>query len=98
MEHEEMLRETYRLTQENNRMLRAMRRSAFWGGLIRMIIYAALLLIPIWFYFTYMAPIVEQMMETVQQIQGTGAQAQAQFSSFQDAWKQFQEMLSSRQQ
>ncbi len=92
-----MLKETYRLTQENNRILRSMKRNAFWGGLIRLIIYAALLLIPAWFYFTYMAPVVEQMMQTVQEIQGTGAKAQAQFTSLQDAWKQFQEKLKSSQ-
>jgi hypothetical protein len=73
MEHDEILKETYRLTQENNRMLRSMRRNAFWGGVIRLIIYAALLLVPVWFYFTYLAPVVEQMMQTVEQIQGTGA-------------------------
>ncbi len=93
MEHEEMLKETYRLTQDNNRMLRSMRRHAFWGGIVRMVIYAALLLIPVWFYFTYMAPIVEQMMATVQQIQGTGAQAQAQFSSFQELLNKAQSMF-----
>lgn len=86
-----MLRETYRLAQDNNRMLRSMRRNAFWGGLLRLVIYAALLLVPMWFYFTYMAPIVEQMMQTVQQIQGTGAKAEAQFTGFQEAWREFQE-------
>lgn len=94
MESEEMLKETYRLTQENNRMLRAMRRNAFWGGLFRLITYAALLLVPVWFYFTYMAPVVEQMMQTVEQIQGTGAKAEAQFSSFQEAWQEFKEKFS----
>lgn len=97
MESDEMLRETYRLAQDNNRMLRSMRRNAFWGGLLRLVIYAALLLVPVWFYFTYMAPVVEQMMQTVQQIQGTGAQAQAQFSGFQEAWKEFQEKFKSSQ-
>jgi galactitol-specific phosphotransferase system IIC component len=93
MEHEEMLRETYRLAQDNNRMLRSMRRNAFWGSLFRLIIYAAILLVPVWFYFTYLAPVVAEMMQTVEQIRGTGAQAQAQFSSFQELLHKAQGML-----
>ncbi len=93
MESDDMLRETYRLSLENNKMLRRMRRNAFWGGIIRTLVYAALLAAPIWFYISYLAPLVDQMLDTVQQIQGTGAQAQAQFSSFQEAWKQFQSMM-----
>ena len=95
MEHDEMLRETYRLSQENNRMLKAMRRGAFWGGLVRIGIYALMLLVPFWFYLTYVAPVVNQMMQTVEKIQGTGAQAQAQFSGFQEAWREFQEKFKS---
>jgi len=97
MDHEEMLKETYRLTQENNRMLKSMRRSAFWGGVIRVVIYAALLIVPFWFYLTYMAPLVEDMMRTVNQIQGTGTQAQAQFSDLRGMWAQLQEALGSGQ-
>lgn len=97
MDHEEMLKETYRLSQENNRMLKAMRRSAFWGGVIRIIVYAALLIVPFWFYLTYMAPLVEDMMRTVNQIQGTGAQAQAQFSDLRGMWEQLQEALGAGQ-
>ncbi len=97
MDHDEMLKETYRLAQDNNRMLRSMRRNAFWGGLFRLALYAALLLVPVWFYFTYMAPVVEQMMQTVQQIQGTGAKAEAQFTGFQEAWREFQEKFKSSQ-
>lgn len=87
---DQMLRETYRLTLENNRMLHRMRRNAFWGGIIRFIVYAALLAAPIWFYLSYLAPVVDKMFNTAQQLQGSGAQATAQFSQMQEAWKQFE--------
>jgi uncharacterized oligopeptide transporter (OPT) family protein len=93
MESDELLKETYRLTLANNKMLHKMRRNAFWGAIIRMIVYAALLLAPIWLYMSYFAPIVDNMMNTVEQIQGTGAQAQAQFTSMRDAWEQLQSKI-----
>ena len=93
MNNDELLKETYRLAQENNKMLRAMRRHAFWGALVRFVIYAALLLVPLWFYLTYLAPLMEDMMNTYAQIQGTGARASAQFSDFQNMLKQYQELL-----
>ncbi len=95
---ENLLRETYRLSLENNKMLHRMRRNAFWGGIVKTIVYAALLAAPIWFYLSYMAPIVDKMLNTIQQVQGTGAQAQVQLNSFQDAWKQFQEKMMPGQQ
>jgi len=93
MESDEMLREVYKLSHDNNRMLHKMRRNAFWSGIVRVFVYAALLAAPIWFYLSYLAPVVDRMLNTVEQIQGTGAKAQAQFTGMQDAWKQFQEKL-----
>ena len=90
MEPTDLIKETYRLTLENNRMLHKMRRSAFWGRIVSIIVYGALLLAPIWLYMQYLAPIVDKMLQTAQQIQGTGASAQAQFSGLQDAWKAFE--------
>lgn len=89
------LTELLRLTQENNRLLHKMRRNALWGGIIKFVLYAVVLVIaPLWLYATYLAPIVEQTLDTYQQIQGTGASAQAQFSSLQDALRQFQSQFS----
>ena len=87
--------EIYRLVKENNRMLHAMRRNAFWGGLIKFIIYAALLLAPIWLYLQYLAPVVNEALKTMQQIQGTGAKAQTQFGDFSTMLKEFQSKLQS---
>ena len=89
----QMIEETNRLVKDNNRMLHAMRRHALWAGTLKFIIYAALILAPIWFYMTYLNATVEKMLSTVDQIQGTGAKAQAQISGFEDAWKQFEAKL-----
>ena len=89
------MQEMYRLTKDNNRMLRAMRRNAFWGGILKFFIYAALLAAPIWFYMSYLAPVVNSMLQTEQQLQGTSAKAQAQFGSLQASWQQFESKLPS---
>ncbi len=78
------------MTKENNQMLHAMRRSAFWGGIFKFIIYAVFLLAPLWFYMQYLSPIVNQALKTMQQAQSTGASAQTQLTGLQDALKQLQ--------
>ncbi|MBI5644806.1 hypothetical protein HY970_01790 [Candidatus Kaiserbacteria bacterium] len=87
------LEEIYRLERENNRMLHGMRRRAFWGGIVKMLIYMAALGVPVWIYFAYLAPIMQEMMHTYQQIQGTGARAQVQFNEFQNAWEAFKKQF-----
>ena len=74
-------------------MLHKMRRTAFWGGIIKFVLYAALLLGPLWLYMSYLSPIVDQALNTMQQIQGTGARAEAQFGGIQGMLQQFQEGL-----
>lgn len=81
------------MTRENNKMLHAMRRNAFWGGIFKIILYAALLLVPLWFYMQYLAPVVDQALQTMQKVQGTSAQAQAQIGSFEQLMKQLQAKL-----
>ena len=39
------LQEVLRLTKENNKMLHKMRRNAFWGGVIKFVLYAVVFLI-----------------------------------------------------
>ena len=91
----EDLKELLRLTKDNNHMLHAMRRNAFWGGIIKFVLYALVLVAaPLWLYATYIMPIMQEMLGTYQQIQGTGARAQAQFSDFQNLLKKFQNPFS----
>jgi hypothetical protein len=79
----EMIREIHRLTLENNKMLHAMRRHNFIGGIIKIIIWATLILVPIWLYMQYLAPVLKEVLTTVTQIQTTGANAQAQMADWQ---------------
>ena len=87
-------REIYRLVRENNKMLHSMRRNAFWGGVIKFLLYAILLVaLPWWLYMTYLEPVVKSTMQAVDQIQGTGAKAEAQFGNLQDLLNQFKGFL-----
>jgi hypothetical protein len=90
----DQLKEILRLTQENNKMLHKMRRGAFMKSMVQLVVYALLLIIPAYFYVQYLHPVITQLTNTVQQIQGTGAQAQAQFSGLQDMWRAFSEKFS----
>ena len=87
---EQAQQEMYRLVKENNRMLHKMRRNAIWGGVFKLVFWAAILLAPIWFYMTYLDATVQRMLHTIEQIQGTGAKAQAQMSGFETMWKDLQ--------
>ncbi len=84
------LEDIARLVRENNRMLHAMRRNAFLGGLLKTIMWIALVIVPLWFYMQYLAPVMQGMLKTMNQIQGTSAGAQAQFGGFGDALKKFE--------
>jgi hypothetical protein len=85
--------EIYKLVRENNKMLHAMRRNAFWGGLFKFVIYAIFFLGPLWFYMTYLNGTVQQMLKTVEQVQGTGVKAQEQLGIFQELLKQLESKL-----
>ncbi len=76
-------------------MLHSMRRSAFWGGLFKVIFWIVIIVAPIWFYSAYLAPVVESFQNTVNQVQGTGAKAQAQLNGFQEVLKQFESKFKS---
>ena len=86
------LDELMRVTKENNRMLHAMRRSAWLGGLFKLVMWVAFIILPLWLYMQYLAPMMQGMLESYQELQGTGAKAQAQFSGLQEALQKFQQM------
>jgi hypothetical protein len=88
--NDNLLHETYRLTRENNEMLHRMRRSALLWGFIKFLLYAAFLLAPIWFYVTYLNGTVENLIQTVNKIEGVNTQAQNQLQGFEVAWQQLQ--------
>ena len=83
----DMLNAIYKMTKENNEVLHSMRRSAFIGGILRFIIYGALIIAPIWFYMAYLNEGVQKMLSAFNQMQTTGAGAQVQFNAFQQTLK-----------
>ena len=87
--------EIYRLVKENNKMLHGMRRTAFWGGLFKLLIWAGLIAAPIWLYSVYLAPIVQNLQQTMNQVQGAGAKAQGQLNGLGDILKQFESKIQS---
>lgn len=83
------LQDMYRLEQDNNRMLHAMRRNAFLTGTIKIIFYILILVVaPLWVYSTYLQPLLANVQHTLDQVQGTSAKAQAQFGGLDNILKQ----------
>lgn len=83
------MKELYRLEKDNNKMLHSMRRNAILGGLIKFVFFLALLGVPVWFYFTYLSPVVQQLEETVSSVTGTKLQIEGQFAEWGGAWEAF---------
>jgi hypothetical protein len=79
LEEDELLERTYRISRENNQMLHSMQRSAFIGGLIKLIIWIALLGIPIWLYMQYVNPVLSSVTSKVNQVQEVGNDIGIQF-------------------
>lgn len=90
-----MMEEIFKMTKDNNKMLHSMRRRAFIGGLLKILLYLALLLTPIWFYMTYLNDSVQGLMKSVEQMQGTGSSAMQSFSDLQNTLKELQAKMPS---
>ena len=71
--HDQTAEEVYRLVKENNKMLHGMRRRAFFGGIFKLVFWIALIVAPIWFYQTYLSPVVGSMLKSMNQV-GDAAQ------------------------
>jgi hypothetical protein len=76
------LQEIYRLTKENNQMLRAMRRNARMHAFFKLLFYLLVIAAAILFYLHFIAPLLLQMLDTLNKVQGASSQAQTQLSSF----------------
>ena len=72
IDQEELLQRTYALAKENNKLIKKMRRGAWLGFIIKMIIFIGL---PLWSYFTFIQPMLGQVMGMVGQVQGVAGQA-----------------------
>lgn len=92
MDHES-IQETLKLTRDNNRMLHSMRRNAFLGGIFKVVLWAAFIIVPGYFYYLYLAPVMQQMLATMNAAQKGGAQAQVQIQNFQDMIKNLESKI-----
>ena len=81
-EDRELLEEVYEIAKENNKMLHRMRRAAWFGGIMKLIFWIVMLGGPVWFYYQYGEPLVNDLLNTVSQIQDTSNQLQNVGSQF----------------
>lgn len=91
-ELQSLLTRNLELTQENNRLLRSMRRMAFWGGVLRFVWWALILLVlPFAAYYFYLAPYVTEFMQGVREVQGirAGFESSDPFSSLREMYEQY---------
>jgi hypothetical protein len=86
----DMLVDIFKMVKENNQMLHAMRRRAFVGGFLKVIILTTLIVTPIWFYMTYLDSTVQDILQTVQKMQDAGSSAQQQLNGIQSIWDNLQ--------
>ena len=98
--HEPSLEDIYKLAKDNNRMLRAIRRDAFVGGILKFVFWIAIFFIlPYILYVVYLQPYLETIQSTYENLnQSAGTLSSAakdveelknQFPNFADLLKQF---------
>ncbi len=101
-ELEELLRQNLALAKDTNRLLHSMRRKAFWGSIFSFLWWIFLfIVIPAAIYYWYLAPYVNQALETYKQIQNGAKQVQGMKASFEannpltDAKKLYEQYVAS---
>lgn len=90
---QELLKRTYELARENNRMLHAMRRNAFIGGLIKMAIYGALIIVPLWYFTTTVLPLLNSAVGAMNNVQGKAVEFGAGVEGVQGTLNQLKGLL-----
>lgn len=84
---QELVRANLKLTQENNRMLHAMRRDVWVGRIARVLFWLVLLVASYVVYYVFLAPYLEQVQQIYSQVQGiTGQMATSTSDSSFRAW------------
>ncbi len=81
-----LLERMLKLSEENNKMLHTMRRSARWGTFFR-IVYWFVILGGLAFSYYFIQPYLTALLEAYQQIQGSISQIQEQKNSLPDVTK-----------
>lgn len=86
--------EIYRLVKENNHMLKAMRRSAFIGGILKILFWVLILfVIPYITYVVYLKPLIDQITPVAAQMQQNAETINATVSGFPDIAKFFEQFM-----
>lgn len=90
---EQKLSEMYEWTKENNRMLKAIRRDAFIGGIVKFIFWFIFLVVIPYISWLYIQPYLQGVLDTYQKVQHTAdtvsTSAGVNMSQLQDLLKKF---------
>ena len=65
---ERMVKESLRISKENNRRIRSIQRGMFVNGIIRLLVWAVVLGLPIFIYFSVLKPYVDGATSTFETI------------------------------
>jgi len=65
----ELVRRNIELTKENNRLLRSMRRAAWWGTFFRILWMAVIIGVPVFLYYYFFMPYYQGLSAGYQQFQ-----------------------------
>jgi hypothetical protein len=64
-----LLEKNLELSKENNKLLKKMRRGAIFGGLLKVLWIAIIIGIPVYLYINFLAPVIDEVLGTVQAVQ-----------------------------
>jgi hypothetical protein len=99
-EERKMLQETYALVRDSNKMLHASRRNAFLGGMLKIAMYAAFIIIPGYYFMTSVLPSINKALEKVNsvnqsmnQVGQSGVDLQNKVQPFVDKMNDFKKMI-----
>ncbi len=86
---EKRLEEMYQMVRENNAMLRSARRSAFIGGIFKILWWVAILIVIPYFTWLYLEPYLNTVTAQYQAIEQTSGQLSKEASGLFDFLRQF---------
>jgi len=67
---QEYLDEIYELVRENNKLLKKERRARVYAGIAKLVWTVVVIGVPVWLYFTYLAPMIDNLQATTAQLEG----------------------------
>ena len=86
---ERMLRENLELARENNRLLKKIRRASILGGILKIIWWALILGLPVYLYFTFAQPYVEQAQQTYESARTSAGEVSGMFGQLKSLLQQY---------